>query len=103
MTDNGRGTVTLVTIVAEAVLEARLVRDVAACGAHGWTITSAHGQGPRNRRVGDLEGGNVRLESLVSADVAERIMQMLAAEYFPNYAVVAWLADVQVQRSERYR
>lgn len=100
--DAGRGTVTLVTIVAEAILETRLVRDVRACGAHGWTITPAHGEGPRNRRVGDLEGGNVRLETLVSPSVADRIMARLAADYFPNYAAVAWLSEVQVARSARY-
>jgi hypothetical protein len=26
----------------------------------------------------------------------------LAADYFPHYAIVAWIADVEVHRTERY-
>ena len=55
-----RGAVALVTIVAEAIVEQRLVRDLHDSGAHGWTVTAARGEGPRNRRVGALEGGKDR-------------------------------------------
>jgi hypothetical protein len=96
------GHVALLTIVAEGVLEARLVRDLRSAGAVGWTITTARGVGPRSRRVGDLDGGNVRIESLVSHAVAEQMMERLAADYFPHYAIVAWIADVEVHRTERY-
>jgi len=94
--------ITCVTIVTEYVLESRLVRDLAACGATGWTITEASGQGPRGRRVSEVEGGNIRVETLVSAEVAERIWDKLAAEYFPSYAVAAWSSKVLVARPERY-
>lgn len=96
------GEVTLVTIVAEAIVEARLLRALKEAGAHGWTVTAARGEGPRNRRVGDLEGGNVRIETLVSDAVAATIMERLAADWFPRYAVVAWTQRVQVGRIERY-
>ena len=97
-----RSTVQLVTIVAEAVLEDRLVRDLDACGAHGWTITVARGAGPQGRRVGDLEGGNIRVEVLCSDDVADAVMARLEEAYFPHYAAIAWVAPVQVARGERY-
>jgi nitrogen regulatory protein P-II 2 len=98
-----RGSVVCVTIVAEAILEGRLVDDLQTAGARGWTITSAHGEGPRGRRVSDIEGGNVRVETLVSEDVAERIWNRLAEAYFPNYAITAWTHEVQVARPDRYR
>ena len=44
----------LLTIVCEAALEPRLIRDSMALGAKGYTITDAHGAGPRNQRNGDL-------------------------------------------------
>lgn len=97
-----RGAVALVTIVAEAVVEQRLLRDLRDVGAHGWTVTAARGEGPRNRRVGDLEGGNVRIETLVSHTTADAIMAKLAADWFPHYAVVAWVSDVEVAREDRY-
>ena len=99
----GGGSVVCVTIVAESILESRLVDDLRAAGALGWTISSAHGEGPRGRRVSDLEGGNVRVETLVSEDVAERIWARLAEAYFPNYAITAWTHDVHVARPDRYR
>lgn len=99
----GRGSVVCVTIVAESILESRLVDDLRAAGALGWTITSAHGEGPRGRRVSDFEGGNVRVETLVAEDVAERIWGRLAESYFPNYAITAWTYNVHVARPDRYR
>ena len=98
-----RGSVVCVTIVAESVLEGRLIDDLRSAGALGWTIASVHGEGPRGRRVSDLEGGNIRVETLVSEDVAERIWNRLASDYFPNYAITAWTQEVQVARPERYR
>ncbi len=92
----------LVTVVAEAVLEHRLVRDVAACGAHGWTVCDARGEGSRGVRASDFEGANVRLETLVSPDVADRFLTLLARDYFPHYAVVAWTTAAKVVRAEKY-
>jgi len=98
---SGREVVCFV-IVAESLLESRLLAGLAACGARGWTVTAARGEGPRNRRVSEVEGGNVRVETLVSATVAERIWTMLSDDYFPHYAVAAWTVDVAVARQERY-
>ena len=50
-----------------------------------------------------LRGDNMRLEVVVSPEVADAILERLAQEYFPNYALVAWVADVQVVRGEKYR
>ena len=102
-TTASRGSVVCVTIVAEAILESRLVDDLRNAGALGWTITLAHGEGPRGRRVSDLEGGNIRVETLVSEEVAEAIWSRLASHYFLNYAITAWTNEVQVARPDRYR
>ena len=99
---SARSSVHLVTIVSEAILEDRLLRDLRTAGATGWTLSVARGAGPRDRRVGDLEGGNVRIAVLCSADVAEAIMQRLAEAYFPHYATIAWTTTVEVMRGDRY-
>jgi nitrogen regulatory protein P-II 2 len=95
-------TVTCLTIVAEAVLEQRLLSDVQAAGARGWTITPAKGEGPLSRRISELEGGNIRVEVLGAPNVINRIWQLLVADYFPNYAIAAWSHEVHVARPERY-
>lgn len=100
--DMTRGTVTCMVIVAESVLEQALLRDLSSCGALGWTVTASRGHGPRNRRVSELEGGNIRVETLVSAAVAERIWDVLEIRYFTSYAIAAWQHEVVVARSERY-
>lgn len=94
--------VQLVTIVVEAILEDRLLRDLRGAGATGWTLTVARGAGPRGRRAGDLEGGNIRCEVVCSPAVCAAIMQLLEAEYFPHYAAIAWTTPVEVVRGERY-
>lgn len=92
----------LVTIVGEAVLEDHMVRDIMACGAKGYTIVDARGEGSRGMRTVELGGKNIRLETLVTDAVAEKIFKMLADQYFPYYAVVAYAENVQVVRGNKY-
>lgn len=93
---------TLVTIVAEPVLEHRLVTDLKRLGATGWTLTEGRGEGSRGRRASDLPGANIRLEVVVTPAVAERIVDHVATQYFPNYAVIAFVSAVEVVRGEKY-
>ena len=92
----------LVTIVAESLLEKRLVEEVKRLGAKGYTITPARGEGSRGIRSVDWEGQNIRLEAIVSEEVALRILQRLQEEYFPHYAVIAYVENVWVVRGEKY-
>lgn len=92
----------LLTVVCEAALEPRLIRDCVALGAKGYTITDAHGAGPRNQRNGDLEGGNIRIEIITDEPTVQKIVEKLEIEYFPHYAVSCWVTDIQILREERY-
>jgi nitrogen regulatory protein P-II 2 len=94
--------VTCLTIVAEGVLEERLLALVERCGARGWTVSMAQGHGPSHHGVSAIEGGNVRIETLVADDVASRIWAGLESDFFPHYAVSAWAYDVRVARIARY-
>jgi nitrogen regulatory protein P-II 2 len=97
-------TVTLkrVTIIAESLLEARLLADLERSGAKGFTITEARGRGSRGVRASEWEGQNLKLETIVSPEVADRIMLRMVESYFPNYAVIAYLENVEVVRGEKY-
>lgn len=92
----------LVTIIADEVLEKKLVADLKALGAKGYTIAKAHGDGAKGERASEWEGENLRLETIVSESVAEKILARLAEEYFPNYAIIAYLSDVAVLRGEKF-
>ena len=92
----------LITIVAEAVVERRLIDDVKKCGAKGYSLSHVTGEGVTGRHTLDLNGPSVRIESVVTDEVAERILEMLAANYFERFAVIAWLTSARVARPERF-
>lgn len=99
---NTRRKIQCLVIVTESVLEPKLLRTLEQAGARGWTITAARGHGPRDRRVSDIEGGQLRIETLVSEAVADKIWAALEDRYFRDYAMAAWSYDVAVHRVERY-
>lgn len=92
----------LVTLVAEPVLEDRLTRDLTAHGATGFTVTEVTGRGTRGIRTGDIPGQNVRIETVVTEAVAERILGRIQEKWFESYAVIAWAHPVQVVRGQKY-
>ena len=92
----------LLTVVCEGALEPRLIKDLLALGAKGYTVTDAHGTGPRNQINADLEGGNIRLEVVTDEATLSKIIERLQSDYFPNYAVSVWISRVKVLRQDRY-
>lgn len=91
-----------VTLIAEAVLEPQIIREIRELGASGYTVIEVKGEGSRGVRASEWEGDNVMVETLVSAATADRILERVAAEYFEHYAVIAWVTDVQVVRGDKY-
>ncbi len=93
----------LLTVVTEASLERRLVEDLKELGARGWTITEARGQGHRGKRALDWEhGGNIRLEVICDAALADRLVAHLRELYYDHYAMVLFVHDVEVLRPEKF-
>jgi nitrogen regulatory protein P-II 2 len=92
----------IVTVIAEAAVEPRLIQDVKRLGARGYSIGHVNGEGTTGRHLQDLNGPSVRLETIVSEAVAEAILAHLATEYFGRFAVVAWVTPARVLRSDRF-
>lgn len=91
----------LITIIAEPVLEDRLIQEVKRLGARGYTLIEARGEGTRG--VLEWMGRNVRLEVITSAEVADAILEHLAHDYFRDYAVIAYVMNVEVVRGDKYQ
>jgi nitrogen regulatory protein PII len=92
----------LLTVVAEQVLAERLCRAIMTNGVTGYTVSSAKGRGSRDKRSTNRGGDNVRIEVVATEAAAERLMHMLVHEWFPHYAVIAWISTVEVVRGEKY-
>lgn len=91
----------LVTVIAEAVLEERLLRDLRAWGVEGLTVVRAEGD-PFGSRVGDVAGAFLRIECLVADATAQRVLDGLAGGYLGRFKVVAYDHAVRVVRGAKY-
>lgn len=94
---------TLLTLICEAALENRLIKDLEHLGAPGWTLSDARGSGTRGvRSAGWDNDGNIRLEVICSNELAERIARHFQERYYDNYAMVCYLSQVEVLRAEKF-
>jgi hypothetical protein len=94
---------TLLTIVTEGVLERTIVQDIKRLGAHGYTVVEARGEGARGVRAADWEhSSNVRIETICERSVADAILAHLSEKYYANYAMIAYLAEVEVLREDKF-
>ena len=91
----------LVTVIAEAVLEDRLLTDLRRWGVGGLTVVRAEGD-PIGSRVGDLEGAFLRVECVVGDAVAQRVLAGLAATYFERFKVISYDHPVRVVRGAKF-
>ena len=94
---------TLLVIVAEAVLEKNLVRDVRQRGAQGWSLSEVHGAGREGVREGAWEADRtIELKVICDEAVADAIAEHVLATYAPHYSVAMYFSAVQVLRPERF-
>ena len=94
----------LVTVVGEAVIMEDIAEEGVKLGATGYTITEVNGHGSRSaRNVASTTGARtLKVEFVAPADVAVGILTHVSHQYFEHYAVIAWLADMQVVRGQNY-
>jgi hypothetical protein len=93
----------LVIIVCEAGLEESVADEVMRLGAHGYTVSDARGSGARGRREATWPAsGNIRMEVVCDEQAARAIAARLQTGYFENYAMVLYVADVEVLRANKF-
>lgn len=93
----------MVTIITETAIERALLAELDALGARGYTITDARGKGTRGVRQSDwTQEGNIRVEVICEASLADRIAARVREKYYDHYAMVLFMQDVQVLRPEKF-
>ena len=86
----------LVTIVCEAVLQERLIKQLITLGVSGYTISPVQGAGSHGKRTGDMAGYNTNIEvkTIVSPEVSDQLLEKL--QQFPEtYALIAFRQNVE--------
>jgi nitrogen regulatory protein PII len=94
---------TLLTIVTEATIEQSLLRELERLGIKGYTVSDARGKGSRGIRDAAWgEAANVRIEIICARAQAESTLLSLQTRYFKDYAMVAFLQNVEVLRADKF-
>ena len=94
---------TLLVIVAEAVLESRLVREVRERGAQGCMVGEVHGVFREGVREGAWEADRtIEMKVICEPSVADTIAAHVLATYAPHYSVAMYFSQVEVLRPERF-
>ena len=89
-------------IVTEKLLLKKIAKIIDEAGATGYTVVAAGGKGSRNVRssgqpiVSDTYS-NIKIEVLTTnRDIALKISDEVAAEYFDDYSGIAYLCDAEI-------
>lgn len=95
-------------IVTEKVLLKKIAKIINQAGATGFTVVDAGGKGSRNIRssgqpsVSDTQS-NIKFEILTrSRDVALKISDEVAAQFFDDYSGIAYLCDAEVLHAHKF-
>jgi len=93
----------LVTIVCEAYAQDTVTKLLNEVGAHGWTLFAVEGDGSQGKRPADIkEFANIQIEAVVQPEVADKLLERLANDFFPRYAMIAFESEVRVLRREKF-
>ncbi len=95
------------TIIAEFVLEARLVALVKQLGAHGYTVHEVRGgsfavDGERHREGAGETDRTIDMKVICERETAEMIAQKVLDEFAQHFSVRITLAEVEVFRPAKY-
>jgi hypothetical protein len=94
--------VELVTIIAPYELQVRITADLARLGAKGYTLARVNGRGHHGiRQAGVLDASNVLFETLVTPDIARKILAHVAREY-ADLGVLAYAQPVEAVPPDRF-
>lgn len=94
---------TLFTVITEAAIEEPLLRDLEKLGMRSYTVSDARGCGSRGVRDGAFDAAtNIRVEVICSRALAESVVLHIQAHYYANYAMVAYLQEVEIFRPEKF-
>lgn len=100
-------TIKKVVIIAELAIKTDILALINELQAPGYTLYEVRGMGERGVR--DYEATplehfkNIKFEILVEEEIAGRIVTSVMENFFADYAIIAYLEDVQIVRQEKFK
>ena len=92
----------LVTIVCEPVLASSLVTAVRSLGATGFTMSDVRGEGSGEKSSGEVPNEKVKIEVVTDSELAKKMMDEIAKNYFANYSLIVYAQEIEVIRQEKF-
>lgn len=92
-----------VTIICDDALEIHIVEDLKKCGVKGYTLEEAKGYGIHSTRDNELEGRNIKIETIVDEETSCKIFSLLEEKYFKKLIIIAYVSDVKILRKEKFQ
>lgn len=93
----------LLTIVCE-IMAQNLVKEI--LKKHkitGYTLFEVGGMGDKGLRGRGLpEEKNVKIEIVLTEESAQKIVEEIARTMFSDYAIILYVSDIQVARTEKF-
>ena len=94
--------VSLITIIAAFELQDRLVKDLHRLGVKGYTVGKVQGAGVHGPRMAGLaDAPNLRIEVLVSDEVARRILDRVSSKY-NDQPIICYLHQVEATPRDHF-
>ncbi len=94
---------TLLTVITETAIEQSLLRDLERMGVRGYTVSDARGRGSQGvRDAAWEEAANIRIEVICPRSQAETVISHLQARYYADYAMVAFLQEIEILRPDKF-
>lgn len=95
------------TMIAEYVLEKRLIELVGSLGAHGYTVHEVRGgsfaaDGEHRRDGAGDTDRTIEIKVICERDVAEAIVQKVLEQFGPHFSVRLLLSEVEILRPAKY-
>jgi nitrogen regulatory protein P-II 2 len=91
-----------VIIIGDETAEHQILDEIHALGATGYTSYAVHGSGTKGNRPRHGEPGNVKIEVIATAELAQQILEHIAGHYFKDYTMIAYIDDVEVIRGAKF-
>jgi hypothetical protein len=96
------GIVKRVIIIGDDDVAYRIMQEVIALGATGYTHQTVHGKGSHGFRPTHGEPANAKIEIIAAPEIAYRILEHIDTRYCNKYAMIVFIDDVEVLRPEKF-